>query len=296
MNRSKGAILKHIMNAWKNYGIKIEDIFHGYLGCSPSEIQPTVILAPYWKPELFHTEWPNQTEIHPNRVWEISITTNATTDDYSFTYIRTGIGAPLLGDIALLLTIPPLREKIKQVIFLGSVGGLDPQLSIGDLVLPNEALSGLGFSRYLTSSKLADYDAFGAEPTRPNQKLQELLLLSTRNYLANQNTADPDQKSTEIRIHRGRVFSLDTIAAQFLHLGEIIDLGCLGIEMETALFFDIMNRADIPAAALLLVSDNTVTQKSLFSGRTDAELALKQRVKKKVIPRIISQFLGRTAA
>ncbi len=264
-----------VISALENYDIDEEDLVYTFLGCSIEDIQPVIILAPYWNPSLFLEVWPNQLEIVPNRVWKISL------DKIKITYIRTGIGAPLFGDVALLLTLPSIH--CEKVIFLGSVGGLSPHLSIGDLVLPTTSVSGAGFSRYLNRSKLANGDRFGAISI-PNKELQNKLKDAADRIVTAENA--------NVKIHQGNVFTADTIVAQFLHLDEIREMNCIGIEMETAVFFDIMKTAHIPTAALLLVSDNSITKKTLFSGRSAAEREFIKTIKKKIIPLIVSKAIS----
>ena len=62
---------------------------------------------------------------------------------------------------------------------------------------------------------------------------------------------------------------------------------CNTIEMETAVAFHAAALMVIPMAALFSVSDNTVTKKSLVSGRTKEEMDYRRYVRKELFPRII---------
>ncbi len=53
-----------------------------------------------------------------------------------------------------------------------------------------------------------------------------------------------------------------------------------------------MGLASFKAAALLQVSDVIPTRKSLFCGRTDEEMAERQRIKAEVVPRILLDTLA----
>lgn len=65
---------------------------------------------------------------------------------------------------------------------------------------------------------------------------------------------------------------MDTIAGQFAHIDEILALGCKAIEMETSALFSACQVAEKECVVLLVVSDNTVQNKSLISGRTDGDM------------------------
>ena len=64
-------------------------------------------------------------------------------------------------------------------------------------------------------------------------------------------------------------------------------MGCNVIEMETAAAFKAAAFAGIPMAALFSVSDNTVANKSLVSGRTSEEMQYRKKVRRELFPRII---------
>lgn len=100
-------------------------------------------------------------------------------------------------------------------------------------------------------------------------------------------------EENRVNYHIGRNFSIDTIFAQFAHIGEIIAMGCNVIEMETAVAFRAAKLAGISLAAIFSVSDNTITHKSLMGGRTEAEQEYRRFTRSTVFPRIILDTLCR---
>ena len=60
-------------------------------------------------------------------------------------------------------------------------------------------------------------------------------------------------------IKPGKVFCTDSIALEYSHLDEIRATGAELIEMETALFYRLADLFEVPAVALLAVSDNSAT-------------------------------------
>ena len=57
--------------------------------------------------------------------------------------------------------------------------------------------------------------------------------------------------------------------------------------METAVAFRAAALAGFALTALLSVSDNTLQRKSLYSGRTDAEMAERHRIRRELFPDIL---------
>ena len=112
----------------------------------------------------------------------------------------------------------------------------------------------------------------------PTRELYDI----TTNYLNNENIDYKDIK----------VYSVDTIAGQFSHIDEILNLGCKAIEMETSALFSSCQVVEKECVALLAVSDNTILNKSLISGRTDEDMELYHQTRYIIIPKIIFK-LGR---
>jgi purine-nucleoside phosphorylase len=95
-----------------------------------------------------------------------------------------------------------------------------------------------------------------------------------------------------VSLSRGRIFSSDSIVAQFHHLDEISERhGCIGIEMETAAVFRAAALVGVPAAALLQISDLPRLGRSLFSGRTEEDRRRRRRLRSELLPRIALDVL-----
>jgi purine-nucleoside phosphorylase len=153
-------------------------------------------------------------------------------------------------------------------------------MRIGDLILPAESVSGDGFSSYLAAGQLRP-DCFLA-PARPDPELLSRL----------RQIAAPLCVESDAALLEGRVFSSDSIVAQFHHLDEMVNShGCIGIEMETAAVFRAARLVGIPAAALLQISDVAPDSKSLFSGRTEAEQQRRQQLRRELVSRIVIEAL-----
>lgn len=262
-------IYEWLLQGNERFGTKQEDICLNVLNCEPHIINECVVIAPWWKPDIFEN-FGAQIEIvydgELKKIWNINL------NEFEFTYIRTGVGAPIVGDITLALGCTPC----KKIIFIGSAGALDIEFGIGDIVIPTYSVSGDGMCRYLTNGSLKDNDMFG-QAIYPNQELIKKLNIITDKICTKNN----------VNWHIGKNYSVDTIFAQFSHIDEIIGFGCNTIEMETATFFKAAEIANIAAGAVFSISDNAIKKKSLFSGRTDEEMKYRHEVRAKIIPQII---------
>ena len=259
----------------KRYGSTEGDICVHALGVTPEQIRESVVLAPSWTPDMmpaFSEAGPLTPPGRTIRVWDIP--------ESAVTWITSGIGAPMLLDALLPLGLTPCR----RVLFVGSVGSLDPGIGIGDLVIPEFSVCGDGASRYIASDSLSR-DPFG-EKVRPDARMQEVLLAETARVC----------EKYGVQWHVGRNFSIDTIIAQFAHIDTITGLGCNVIEMETAAAFRAAKLMGLPLAALFGVSDNTAANKSLVSGRTAAEKEYRKYTRRELFPQIIrGVFAGLSA-
>lgn len=255
------------------YGITAEQIVRAHLGCEPEAFGERVIVTPHWPASEFAEAAESTAAVMPDRVYEVRYRG----DDY--TLIRSGIGAPQTGDVILALGCTPCRT----LIFTGSMAGLSADMRIGDLMVAERSFCGDGFSRYLAQRVVPDDCQH--EPAKPNQRLTRQVSRLAREACT----------ARGIALHRGNVFSIDTILAQFSRLAHMTDeLGCTGLEMETAAVFRAARLVGIRAAALLIVSDLPAQGKSLYFGRAVEEMVRYRTVRRQVLARVVLEIL-RTA-
>ena len=205
---------ERLLLGMKKYGATDEDIcIHG-IGIPLEKVNENVIIAPWWEPTIFleftDAEYLSASDYSAIKVWNIN--------RFDITYIKTGIGAPVLMDSLLSLGV----TNCKQIIFIGSVGALDSQIGIGDIVIPEYSICGDGASRYIASMNLSD-DIF-AEKAYPDLLLFKQARIVTERIC----------KVNNVKWHVGRAFSIDTIFAEFAHIESILNMNCNVIEMETA--------------------------------------------------------------
>ena len=267
-----------IINGLKRFGSSERDLCVYGIGVPPEQVHENVILAPTWDPSVLpglgKAEYLSESGDSMVKVW------NLIADSAEITYIRTGIGAPMIMDALLSLGV----TRCRRVMFIGAVGSLDEQIGIGDIVIPEYSVCGDGASRYIARDDLKN-DCW-MEKTYPDPELLSSLKTITENVCRKNN----------VKWHPARNFSIDTIVAQFAHIDRILQMQCNVIEMETAAAFRAAKMANIQIAAIFSVSDNTMAKKSLVSGRTDQEIAYRQFVRQKLFPQIILETLSIASA
>ena len=230
-------------------------------------ITEVVVLAPWWHPNKLYNKYGCKVELLSDEFPDVH---RITYNNKSFLHIRSYVGATNVGETVLLLSF----AKCKKIIFVGSVGLISNDVNIGDLIIPSTSVSGEAFSSYMYET--INKDLLHKE-YHPTKKLYD----TTTNYLINENIVYKDIK----------VYSVDTIAGQFAHIDEILDLGCKAIEMETSALFSACQVAEKECVALLVVSDNTVQNKSLISGRTDEDMKKYHHIRYSIIPNIIFSLM-----
>ena len=248
-----------LLNSHLKYGTTPEDIISrkGY-----EKIQENVVIAPWWNHDIF-----DNMDFKVEQVSEKVY--NFYRDDISFSYIELKrIGAPGIMDFVLSLGV----TKCKNLVFIGSAGSLDKDIKIGDVIVPEYSICGDGASRYLNKNLEDEF----LKKKYPSKEFSNKLI----NILIKEN----------IKYHNVPNFSIDTVFAQFYHIDKILELGSKTIEMETANLFKCNELLNINVTALLCISDNTVLNKSLYSGRTEEENEYRHKIRDEVIPKIIIEL------
>ncbi len=164
------------------------------------------------------------------------------------TIINFGIGSPNAGLIIdLLEAIHP-----KAVLFLGKCGGLKTGKNhVGDLILPIAAVRGEGTSNDYLPPEL---------PALPAFALQKAVSTTIRDY-------EQDYWTGVVYTTNKRVWEHREDFKQRLR-----DLRCIAVDMETATIFVAAFKNQMPAGALLLVSDMPMTREGVKTEASDKEV------------------------
>ncbi len=253
-----------LLNAHEKYGTNKNDIISNV---SYENILENVIIAPWWSHTIF-----NDCNVKVVQNQENKIIYNIYGDNFEFTFLELkAAGAPqMIEDI-----LPLGLTNCKRVLFIGSAGSLDKNIKIGDIVIPNYSISGDGVSRYLNHN-LEDEFLKKQDPNgNLTNKLKDII------------------KELNIDYKTAINFSIDTIFAQFPHIDFIKKLGAQTIEMETACFFKCCNLLNLESSAIFIISDEIVTNKSLFSGRSEEEKKYRHHIRYNILPNIIIELFNK---
>lgn len=214
--------MEHIANV--NFGLS-EDIMYDALVVAPSYSPYKVIRDKTYK----ITEMGAQSYCTGYEVEK---------DELKIAWIKTAAGGCNMLDYLLICG----ELKFKKLIFIGAVGALKESFNIGDICTPSYSIAGTLANTYLKDS-IKDYVPF--EKIYPDEEYVNRII-----QLA---------KDNNYKIKKASVFCTDSIAMEYTHLDEIKSFDTDLIEMETSTFYAIASLMQIPAIALLVVSDNSAT-------------------------------------
>jgi AMP nucleosidase len=163
----------------------------------------------------------------------------------NITIINFGMGSPNAGTIIDLIT----AVEPKAVLFLGKCGGLKTGKNhVGDLILPIAAIRGEGTSNEYLPPEV---------PALPAFALQKAISTTIRDY--NQDYWTGTIYTTNKRVWEHREDFKDYLAS----------LRPIAIDMETATIFVASFKNQIPAGALLLVSDMPMVPDGVKTDESD---------------------------
>ena len=227
--------LKEILDQMKRYnaGVMSRECF----GFEPEVLYDALVVAPGWKPD--------KTILDPS----FTVTQLAQHAYFSgflvekegirIAWAQTASGAcNVLDHIAICGEL-----QFKRMIFAGAVGGLVADFPVGALCTPQVSFQGSYAGAYL-QDRLEAFTPF--TPVYPPDRAYVDRVIDIGRRLG-------------CEIKQGKVFCTDSIALEYAHLDEIRATGAELIEMETALFYQLANLFEVPAVALLAVSDNSAT-------------------------------------
>lgn len=163
------------------------------------------------------------------------------------TIINFGMGSPNAATIIdCLSAIQP-----DAVLFLGKCGGLKKKNDIGDLILPIAAIRGEGTSNDYLPPEV---------PALPAFALQKAISTTIRDF-------NQDYWTGTIYTTNRRVWEWDEPFKEYLR-----KIRVMGIDMETATIFSTAFFNEIPAGALLLVSDQPMIAEGVKTETSDKEV------------------------
>ncbi len=169
----------------------------------------------------------------------------ATYEDISI--INFGMGSPNAATIMDLLK----AIKPKAVLFLGKCGGLKKKNKVGDLILPIAAIRGEGTSDDYLPKEV---------PALPAFALQKVISTAIRE-------SDKDYWTGTVYTTNRRIWEHDNSFKKYLK-----SIRTMAVDMETATIFTVAFINEIPAGALLLVSDIPMIPEGVKTDKSDKKV------------------------
>lgn len=232
-------------------------------GLNPNVEYDALVVAPGWKPTKIVTDPSFKVTVLAEHSYISGYLVEK--EDLKIAWIQISSGGNNLIDH---LTICG-ELKFKKLIFVGAVGALKAGFDVGDLCTPSYSVAGVFANAYLCE-KLSDYKPFGK--VYPDEKyVDEVIELATE---------------SGYELKKASVYCTDSIALEYSHLEEIRDFDTDLIEMETSSFYELAKLFEVPAIALLIVSDNSATGQPLL-GRNEEQQRKYNDGRKKIIPDLI---------
>ena len=265
--------LKRIVEEFKKYnsGDPAKRVF----GLDADESYEALVIAP--------TIMPHRFLLDENEGWRVTVLRESMymtgylieKDGAKIAWIKIG---PSAGNTIDRLAICA-ELKIKRLIFIGAVGALKPGFELGDLAVPSYSISASLADAFLTENSIHSFTPFQRVDADERAANEVIALAEDLGY----------------SIKRASVFCTPSIALEYYHLNEIHAMGTDLIEMETASFYLMAELMELPAVALLVVSDNSATGAPLI-GRTDEQQERFERgVRRALRDTMLAYALGKAA-
>ena len=226
--------MKQILDNLHKYNMN--HIAYVNFGLSEDVIYDALVIAPSYSPDKVITS--NDFMITEMGSRSYCTGYEVKKENLKIAWIKTAAGGCNMLDYLLICG----ELQFKKLIFTGATGELKKEFNIGDICTPSYSVAGTLANTYLKDS-IKDYVPF--EKVYPDNDYVDRVIQMAKesNYI----------------IRKASVFCTDSIAMEYTHLEEIKSFDTDLIEMETSTFYAIAKQMEIPAVALLVVSDNSAT-------------------------------------
>ncbi len=256
--------MREILNNFHTYNVP--NLAQSVFGMDPDVVYDALVVAPSFTPyKLFE-----RIDCKITTLREASYTAGylLEVDGLKIAWIKTASGASNCMDHMAVCG----ELTFRKLLFVGAVGSLRTEFGLGDICTPSCCISGSYANTYLKDS-IRDFVPF--EKVTPRM-----------DYV---NQVRRRLKEKGLAVKPASVFCTDSIALEYTHLEEIKAFGTDLIEMETSTFYLMADLLEVPAVALLPVSDNSATGIALV-GRSEEEKQRYDHAKKELLPRMMLEI------
>jgi len=156
------------------------------------------------------------------------------------------VGGPVASQISHLYC----KFGVKRIIQIGTGGGLQKNIALGDILVGRRVLSLDGSARlYKQRTRLVKFD----------KDLVDAVIARL--------------KHRKLGFHVGNIVTyFDILLEEMKDLRALCKAGYLGVDMEAASVASVANYFGVPAVSLFYASDNSITGKSIFHKKSAKEL------------------------
>ena len=224
-----------------------------------------LVVAPGWKPSKIL----NWTDFTVTQTAEHSYTSGYEVQigDKLVAWAQTGSGGCNLIDHMILCA----GLDFDHLIFAGAVGGLKKDFEVGDVCVSVRSIAGTMANAYLTDD-IPSWRPF-VEVFPPDMDyIDQIISLA------------------DFPVKKASVYCTDSISCEYYHLDFIRSFGTDLIEMETSSFYALAQLMERPAAAILVVSDNSANGEPLI-GKSDAQEDRYNQGRKVRFPRLLERIV-----
>ena len=146
------------------------------------------------------------------------------------TLIFSGMGSPAAANALEHAN----ANGVRRLILIGPCGGVDPDVHVGDIIIPTLAIRGEGTSRYYLPGEI---------PAKPDTELSS-------------NLFDAVEHKQDFGIHRGTIYTTDASYRQGREVYENAEYQIVAVDSECAASFVVAGVLQMRMASILFCSDN----------------------------------------
>lgn len=237
-------------------------------GLDINTVYDLLVVAPGWKPNKIIEDPSFEVKVMKEHSYISGY--EVLKDGYKIGWIQIGSGACNTVDKMIIASM----LKFKKVVFLGAVGSLKEELHVGDICTPLFSVNGSYANAYL-KGELSNFKMYD-KVVPHNKKFIDEIIEKSR-YLG-----------TNIK-YEG-VYCTDSYMSEYSHLDFIKSFDVGLVEMETSTFYVLAEMLEIPAIALLVVSDNLATREALKEKTVDQQKRY-NHTRCNVIPNLLMEII-----
>jgi uridine phosphorylase len=209
------------------------------------------------------------TTVAENREYKV---VNATYEGIDLTIVSTGIGSP-----SAAIAVEELeRVGVETVIRVGTIGALQADIEIGDMIVATGAAKNEGTSKRYEQTEypaVPDYDVLTALVDAAKANEQQ----------AAGSFAEGDGGDAASRVHVGPIATDDAFYAETeAYVDAWEDAGILAVEMEAAAIFTLARRKGMNAGAICTVDGNLVAGTQKGEGEDELPEKAKNNVERAI--------------